>query len=403
MNPMILQDRAPPIARPFDRSEYERRVAAVKYRMATEGVDVMLCTDPANMNYLTGYDGWSFYVPQAVIVALEHPEPIWVGRGMDASAAHMTTHLADEDIIGYPDHYVQQRHIHPMNYVGEMITARGWGTLTIGVEMDAYYFSAFAWESLKASLPNARFKDAGRLVNWVRAIKSETEVALIRRAGRIVENVMNVAMDAIRPGRRQCDAVADIVHAQTCGTAEFGGDYTSIVPMLPTGVCTSTPHLTWSDQPFREGEATIVELAGAHRRYHCPMARTIFLGEPPQKLVDTASIVVEGLEAALDAARPGATCEEVEEAWRSATRKHGLVKESRIGYSTGCAYPPDWGEHTMSLRPGDTTVLQPNMVFHLIPGIWMDDWGIEISETFVVTPNGGEAIASVRRGLFVKA
>ncbi|EKV31441.1 Xaa-Pro aminopeptidase [Caenispirillum salinarum AK4] len=402
MNPMILHDRAPPLARPFSQEEYDRRVSAVKYRMATEGVDVLLVADPANMNYLTGYDGWSFYVPQAVLVALEHPTPIWIGRGMDASAARMTTFLADDDIIGYPDHYVQQRHIHPMHYVGEIVSGRGWGTLTIGVEMDAYFFSAMAWESLKSALPNARFKDAAKMVNWVRAVKSETEIALIRRAGRIVERVMDVAMEAIVPGRRQCDAVADIVHAQTCGTTEFGGDYTSIVPMLPSGPGTATPHLTWSDEVFKEGEATIIELAGAHRRYHSPMARTLFLGDPPQKLVDTAAIVVEGLEAALDAARPGATCEEVEEAWRMSTRKHGLVKESRIGYSTGCAYPPDWGEHTMSLRPGDTTVLQPNMVFHMIPGIWMDDWGIEISETFVVTPQGGAPIANVRRGLFVK-
>lgn len=402
MNPTSLADRASPTWRVFDRAEFDHRLAAVKYRMAADGIDVMLVSDPANMNYLTGYDGWSFYVPQVVIVALDHDNPVWIGRHMDASGARWTTVLPPDDILGYPDHYVQQRHIHPMTFVAEEITRRGWHRGRLAVEMDAYYFSVQGWESLRAGLPNATFKDAGHLVNWVRAVKSEAEIGLMRRAARILESAMQTACEGVEPGRRQCDTVAEIMSAQVRGTPEYGGDYTAIVPMLPTGICSSTPHLTWTDETFKPGEATILELAAANRRYHCAMARTVYLGKPPTLMVDTAEIVCEGLQAALDAARPGATCEEVEHAWREATRRHGLVKESRIGYSIGCAYPPDWGEHTMSLRPGDTTVLQPNMTFHLIPGIWMEDWGIELSETFLVTERGGEPLCGLPRGLYVK-
>jgi len=52
--------------------------------MAEAGVDALLITDPANMNYLTGYDAWSFYVPQAVVVPARNEAPLWYGRGMDA-------------------------------------------------------------------------------------------------------------------------------------------------------------------------------------------------------------------------------------------------------------------------------------------------------------------------------
>ena len=131
------------------------------------------------------------------------------------------------------------------------------------------------------------------------------------------------------------------------------------------------------------------------------MARTVHLGKPPQKLVDTAKIVVEGLENALGAVRPGATCAEVEAAWRTTIERHGIEKESRIGYSTGLNYPPDWGESTLSLRPGDQTVLQTNMTIHMIPGIWMDDWGVEISECFRVGEKGAETFCSFPRRLFV--
>ena len=172
--------------------------------------------------------------------------------------------------------------------------------------------------------------------------------------------------------------------------------------MLPTGIGTSMQHLTWTSAPFVSGEATILELGGCRYRYHCPMARTVHLGPPPRKLADTAAIVLEGMETALAAVKPGVTCESVEAAWRSVIARHGLEKESRIGYSTGIGYPPDWGEHTLSLRPGDRTELRENMAIHMILGMWMDDWGLEISECFRVAANGAECLANCPRELGVK-
>ncbi|MGE4562255.1 MAG: M24 family metallopeptidase [Rhodospirillales bacterium] len=96
------------------------------------------------------------------------------------------------------------------------------------------------------------------------------------------------------------------------------------------------------------------------------------------------------------------TCDEVVAVWNGVISKHGLVKESRMGYSTGLNYPPDWGEHTLSPRTGDKTVLEPNMTIHLMPGIWMDDCGIEISECFRVTENGAKTFCNFPRKLFVK-
>lgn len=386
----------------FAREEYDTRIAATRERMADRGIDLLLIADPANMAYLTGYDGWSFYVPQTVVLPLEEGEPLWIGRKMDVRAAHVTTFLKRENIIGYPDDYVQAPHKHPFDYVADVITERGWGDAVIGVEMDAYYFTATSYDSLVRKLPDARFQDANLLVNWVRSVKSPAEIQYMREAARIMDMVMDTAIRVIEPGVRQCDAVAEIYRAQIAGTPEYGGDYTAIVPMLPSGEGTSTPHLTWTDQPFVKGEATILELAGCRRRYHCPMARTLFLGDPPKKMTEASKYVVEGMQAALDAVRPGILCQDIEAAWRKAIEHSGLVKDSRIGYSCGLNYPPDWGEHTMSLRPGDLTEVQPNMTFHLIPGIWLEDWGLEFSETFVVTETGCETLCSFPRKLFVK-
>ncbi len=387
----------------FEESEYRERLRRTRELMAEEGIDLLLCSHPASMCYLTGYDGWSFYVHQLVMVPVDASrEPTWVGRGMDANAAKVTTWLPHDHIIHYSDDYVHSMTKHPLQFVADLVREGGWEASRIGVEMDTFYYTGRSHTNLTGALPKATVVDATKLVPRIKAVKSDAEIQFMERAARIVERAMRTAVDGVEAGRRQCDTAADIFHAQISGTAEFGGDYPAIVPMLPSGPGTNTPHLTWSDRTFRNGEATIIEIAGCYKRYNCPMARTVQLGEPPKKLADTAKVVVEGLNNAMEAARPGATAEEVEAVWRATIEKHGIVKESRIGYSTGLNYPPDWGEGGLSVRPGDKTELQENMTIHIIPGIWMDDWGVEISECIQVTPNGGRAFADFERDLIVK-
>ena len=386
---------------PTSAEELADRLRRVRERMAAQGIDTLIVSDPANMHYLTGYDGWSFYTPQGVVVPAEGDLLLFT-REMDAAGARMTTALGAGQILGFPDDYVQQPDRHPLDWVAAELARRDVVGETVALEMDAYYFTPRAADALRASLPAARFVDARELVNWVRAVKSAHELELMRTAARIIERAMAAGVDAVAPGVRQCDAVAAIYDAAVRGVDGVGGDYPAIVPMLMSGEGTATPHLTWTDEPFRAGEATVLELAGCYRRYHCPMARTVFLGRPPQRLVDTAAATREGLEAALDAVRPGVRCEDVEAAWRRTIARHGLEKASRIGYSVGLGYPPDWGEHTMSLRPGDTTELVPGMTFHMIVGMWMDGWGFELSETFHVAEHGAECLSAFPRELVVK-
>ena len=184
----------------FERAEYLDRVARVKTRMARDGLDLLVVTDPANMNYLAGYDGWSFYVHQCLIVTQDHAEPLWIGRAQDASGARITTWLSADAVIGYPDRYVQSTECHPMDFVADLLTDRGWDKGRIGTEQDAYYFNAACQAALEAGLPNARFADATLLANWERAVKSDAEVAHLRIAGKIMERVMDAALDATAPG-----------------------------------------------------------------------------------------------------------------------------------------------------------------------------------------------------------
>jgi ectoine hydrolase len=111
---------------------------------------------------------------------------------------------------------------------------------------------------------------------------------------------------------------------------------------------------------------------------------------------------MEGMEAGLAEARPGNTCEDIAKSFFAVLARYGIEKDNRTGYSIGLSYPPDWGERTMSLRSGDTTVLQPGMTFHFMSGLWLDDWGFETTESIVITDNGARCLAAVPRKLFVK-
>ncbi len=391
----------PDIELPFDRTEYAERIDKARKAMAARGIELLIVSDPSNMAWLTGYDGWSFYVHQCVLLTLDG-EPVWFGRRQDANGARRTVHMEESNITSYTDDYVQSVERHPMDFLSNVIIDRGWDRLWIGVEMDNYYFSAAAFGALVRHLPNARFDDATGLVNWCRAVKSKRELDYMRRAARIVEKMHARIVETIEPGMRKCDLVADIYDAGLRGVDGHGGDYPAIVPLLPSGADAAAPHLTWDDQPLKANEGTFFEIAGCYRRYHAPLSRTVYLGKPPQHYLDADSAVREGIDAGLAVARAGNRCEDIALAFSGVLEKWGISKDNRAGYPIGLSYPPDWGERTMSLRAGDATELQPGMTFHFMTGLWMNDWGMETTESIVITDGDPQCLASVPRELFVK-
>lgn len=114
--------------------------------------------------------------------------------------------------------------------------------------------------------------------------------------------------------------------------------------------------------------------------------------------------IIEGLVAGIDAARAGNRTSDVAAAFNGAMRKVGIERTARCGYPIGLSYPPDWGERTMSFRASDETVLEPNMTFHFMPGLWMDGWGLAITESIRITESGAaECLCDRPREMIVKA
>jgi ectoine hydrolase len=387
---------------PFSQREYERRLGKVRAQMATEGLDAIFVEDPSNMAWITGYDGWSFYVHQGVIVTHDR-DPIWWGREMDANGARRTAWLSEDDLWPYDDSFVMSDRRHPMQHLATLIRELGLGAARIGVEMENYYFSARAYVTMLEELPEADILDATGLVNWQRAVKSDEEIAFMRKAARIAEKIVDGIYLRAEPGLRKNDLIAGIYSDAMSGIGDDWGDYPAIVPMVPSGRDASAPHLTWDGNDLKDGEATFFEIAGCYRRYHTPFCRTIFLGKPPEQMRLAEAALIEGLEAGLDMARAGNRACDVANALGDVLESAGIRRGARAGYPIGLSYPPDWGERTISLRAEDETVLEPGMTFHFMPGLWMEEWGIEITEPILIRDEGpAECFCDRPRRIWVK-
>lgn len=386
----------------FEVAEFQARLAAVKQEMVKRGIDVLLLSEPPNQNYLTGYNADSFYTPQMVIVALNHEEPVWVGRLLDRVSAVMTTYLADDNIRAYPESHVHSPVLSAYDAIADIVKEIGGEKARIGVEMGGYYYSARAHADLVRALPCAEFVDADLLVGWIRLVKSPAELAIMRQAGQIADAAMQRVIDMVEAGVRECDIAAAIYQQQISGTVEFGGDYPCYPPVLCIGERSVAPHAVWTDQPVQNSSVINLELSGCRHRYHVFLARALVVGKPSAAFLDLSRIAVEGLNYCLESVRPGRTCSEVFTAFQEALARHEIEKEARIGYPTGIGFPPAGGERTASIRKGDETVLQPGMVFHMMTGLWHDNTGVTITQSFAVTEDGYEALTKTPRQLFVK-
>lgn len=384
----------------FSRAEYLSRVKKVKSKMLENNIDVLLVASPANQFYLTGYDGWSFYTPQMVLITLSEKQPYWIGRKMDAVGAKFTAFLDKNNIVSYPDNYVASQNIHPINFLVNFIKMKKFDKKNIGVEMDDYYYTAKWHDILVKGLPNAKFLNAFLLVNWVRMIKSNQELIYMRNAGKIANLAMKKAMEKVNVGVRQCDVIAELNKFTTKGTKEVGGTFTCKPPNAMVGKFCSAPHLSWTDEKLKKNEIFYIELGGAKHRYHVPLARCIYTGKAPKKIQRLSKIIEEGLNGVLEKVKPGVTGHEIEKTWRNIISKYGVKKDSRIGYPIGIGYPPTWGELTTSFRKGDKNIIKENMTFHCIPALWLQNYGIVISESFVVKEKGAERLTNYEQKLF---
>lgn len=383
---------------PFPRTEYMRRLAAVKAEMERRDIDAFVVNSPSNIAYLTGHTAYTWYVPQGLVVSLQQEEPTFILRRQDAPAAIHQSFLERDNVIGYPEDLIAN----PAGRDGydvviDFLHDNGLAKRGVGLEPGFLTLkTGQAQEKFQTRLSNTRIEDFSKVIDWIRLTKSDAEITLMREAAAIADAAIMRGAEVIRPGVREADAAAEMIATMVRGANGKPGTAVAHF-MMCASPRTGTCHIRWTEDTFRDGSQVNIELGGVRHGYTSAIMRTFVIGKPSDRLRRLHEAEVAGIEAALKAARVGATCSDVANAFYRTIEKQGFKKESRCGYAIGI----DWSEPTASLRDGDMTVLKPNMTFHLMLGNWIEeDFGYVISDTFRVTESGGEALTQAPRKLF---
>ena len=375
----------------FGLDEYRRRLAKVREGMSQSGVDTLLVHTFANIFYLIGHQTTGLANYHCLVIP-PSGDPFLVVRRLEAPLAAACSWI--DDFVIWEDHE------DPAAVTIAALVERGLDRGTIGIDKSSISVSARFMEMIQSSISTAVFKDAGGLVEAARRIKSEVEVDYIRRAGAMTSLGVQAAIDAIRPGVTENDVAAEAVSAMY----RAGSEFMSREPTVTSGPRSGIAHTSFKRRVLETGDSVLLEMSACYNRYNAPLMRVVSIGDPSDQMKKWADACIAGLEGAIAAVKPGATAGDVELAVREAYQAAGLSAGKRAGYSVGIGFPVTWMEaEIIALKREDPTVLEPGMVFHIVPALReARKFSVGCSETVLVTETGHEVLTQLDRKVFVK-
>ena len=387
--PMLISERLI-----FSPEEYIRRYDLIQARMAEQGLDALLVRGPENITYVTGYETPGYYKYHCVVMP-RGGEPVFMVR--------------DFEWINTPEFAWSNKFVkvydwdHPPSVTANVLQQLGLGEgKRIGVEKQGWFYTVDEHETLAREMPANQFVDATAILWDARMIKSDEEIALMKRSAALVDKAMLAGYEASESGVSG-DAINGVVNKTLL---ENGGEYMGLPPFVLAGARSCLPHQTGGANVLGDDDVMYFEISASQRRYAAALMRTIFLGNPKDEWLRVAEACIASVDAALDFIKAGVTAHEADTVAREVTAKAGFAEyhRNRLGYSIGINYPPDWGEgELISLRQGEHRELRPGMTFHMPPlCLKYREFGIGFSETIVVTETGCEQFSKLPREVIVK-
>lgn len=366
---------------PFAPSEYRARLDKVRHAMVQHGYDALLLTDPADINYLTGYHTFEVSVHACLVCT---PERLVLQVASIETGAAVVTALVDE-IIGYRWENLDEI-ITPLADLlapCQQIGIDGWGSgLRVGV-----------LEALAQTIGRQRFSEAGGVLDAIRIVKRPAELEMLKESARITAAGLEAAIQVIRPGMTD----NDIASAGAQALLANGSEFMSLQPIVTSGPRIGVIHVNHKRHIIQPNEPVFLEFGAAYQRYTAPMMRTAITGTPSQAHAATRDLCRALFEALCDAMRPGNTFDDAARAADALLdpQRDRLFFSGVFGYAVGAQFPPSWVEGTGYIAKGQMRPFEANMVFHLplclrVPG----QWGVGLSDTVVVTEQGGQPITT---------
>jgi Xaa-Pro aminopeptidase len=233
---------------------------------------------------------------------------------------------------------------------------------------------------------------ASDILTRLRSIKTEEEIARIRKAAKVAVAGMTAVAKALRPGitERQLATVAEA--AMRCA----GADWYSFETILASGARTASPHEDVSDRKIGPKDLVVVDIGARVDGWCSDMTRTFCL-KPGTKEREIYGTVLKMRAAELKKIKVGTKASAVDRAGRDVARKLGLHKAFTHGSGHGLGVEV---HESPSFSPRSKYRLKPNMVFTIEPGLYFSGWGgVRIEDMFLLTKKGPRLLTNFPRKL----
>jgi Xaa-Pro dipeptidase len=365
----------------FSEAEYRRRIAAVDARMRERNLDAVLLFGPHNINYLTGMDSENLFDPQACIVAAG-TDPVLVILDFEGGRFQNSSWLgAAIEFNSFAD---------PVLAFAEAIKHHSLARGRIGIEQRALGQDQYA--RLLAALPEAKLIDGFGVVERVRLVKSEPEIALMREAAAITDRAVAAGFAAIAEGRADYEVAAAVTDA----LYRNGSDLLCWGPIIAAGYRGGLAHSSHNGYHIRRGDTVFIEVTGQRKRYTAPLMRTAVFGKADAEKRRLAEASAGAVAAIMSAAKAGTPAHDIAAAGLKLLSPvlDGVIFHHNFGYPVGIGYPPSWIETLgFFLRADNPEPVEAGMVFHLPMSLRvLGTFGICLSHTMLVTPEGGVSL-----------
>jgi Xaa-Pro dipeptidase len=370
----------------FSAEEMEGRRHKAIAALQASGLDGLLMFRQESMYWLTGYDTFGFALFQCLYLGADGDIAL-LTRTPDFRQARFTSDI--EDIRIWPDREGEDPAIHLRDLL-EAKRARG---KKLGIEFASYGLTAANWRRVEAALDGfCILADASDLIATQRVVKSAAELEYIRKAAALADDALDAATRLAKPGAYEGDILAAMQGAVFSG----GGDYAGNEFIIGSGqgalMCryhSGRRHLDGIDQ-------LTLEWAGAFRRYHAAMMRTLIIGAAEPGHIEMHKAARDALEACMAATKPGRPMGDVYDAHARVFDAAGLSHARLLacGYGMGAVYSPLWVDPPMFCE-GNRTVMQENSVNFLHMILFDDARGLAMSlgQSMLVTASGCENLS----------
>jgi Xaa-Pro aminopeptidase len=347
--------------------------------MAEQQLDALLITHPSNRFYLTGFTGEDIAPNESAgHLILTASEAVLVTGGVNTTQA-----------------VAQAPHVRVVTREGGWAKADARELTALDARRVGYESQAIV-EGVYRGIGDA-LREQGRAVEWVvadgiveklRAIKSAAELALLRRAFEITSEAFRRVAPTIAAGQTEHEIAWKIHQAYV----ELGAEGPAFPTIVAAGTHAARPHHEPGDRVIREGEPIVIDMGARYHGYCADLTRTVWVGEPDEKLREIYPIVAGAVEQAIEHIQPGMTGADMDTAARTyiAGRGYGEAFSHGLGHGIGVRV-----HEGPSANKESTDVLEVGNVITVEPGIYLPEWGgVRVEDVILITADGIEVLTT---------